>query len=451
MTSSYYIETYGCSLNLSDTEFMEARLEEAGFLPAESAEDADLLILNTCTVKDRTWFNFVKRVREYEKKKKRTSGGTFRPALVIAGCIPRANPDREILKDYGQLGTDALPEIVEVANAALEGKRIRNIESSRAWNRLNAPHARKNPVIEILPIAAGCLGSCAYCQTRFARGSLKSYPGEAVVDQAKKALDGGVREIWITAQDTGAWGKDRGSQLPVLLEKLLETPGEYRVRLGMANPNHVVEFLDRLLEIFHDKRMFRFLHLPLQSGSNRVLELMNRKYRVEDFIKICEAARRFDRDFSISTDIIAGFPGEREEDFEKSLEVLERIRPAVVNRSRYSARPGTQASKMRSLPSKEISIRSRRLSRLVEKISLENNRAWVGGKENVLIDMQKREDSVISRNLYYKSIIIPMEEIGVCERVRFRPGNFAEVRITGATVYHLEAAPIKETGGGEEE
>jgi len=438
----YFIETYGCSLNFSDTEYMEGRLRDAGFVPAGSPETADVVVLNTCTVKDRTFFNFLSRLKYYDGLRKR-HGKEGIPALVIAGCIPRANPGDPALEGRSTLGTDAIGEVAEVAEAALRSTVLRRIEPRKALPRLNQTLVRRHPAIEIVPISKGCLGECFYCQTRLARGRLASYPAGDIVRQIEGALKQGVREIWITSQDTGAWGIDAGSSLPVLLRQVLKIPGSFRVRLGMANPDHVFPLLPSLLEIFQDEKMYRFLHLPLQSGSDDVLKAMNRRYTVSRFLDICGAASSMFSDFSIATDVIVGYPGETDVDFEKTLDVIKEVRPSVVNRSRFSPRPHTRASLLPGLPSRVVRDRSRRLTRLIERISRENNRSFMGWRGTALIDMRKRGDSVIARNGSYKAIILPSPRDSGRGKSMLEPGMFREVEIVDFTTYHLVGKPIK--------
>ncbi len=436
MPKSYYIETYGCSLNISDTEYMEGRLQGADFVRVDTPDDADAIIINTCTVKDRTYRTFVKRLFALEELRRRRADGQSL-AIVIAGCIPKANRDDPVLLPYACLGTDAIGEIAEVVEAALRGASPKCIEPELAVPRLNQPKCRRNPVIEILPIAKGCLGECAYCQTRLARGRLESYPVEEILCQAESALRDGVKEIWLTAQDTGAYGLDVGSSLPDLLRALLQLPGDFRIRIGMGNLNFIIRYINQLLELFSDERLFRFLHLPLQSGSDRILRAMNRQYAVGQFLEICEAICEQYADFSVATDVIVGFPGETDEDFERTLEVLERIHPAVVNRSKYSPRPHTPAAHLPQIPSAVISERSRRLTRVVERLSVKHNRRWLGKLCTVLIDDRKKAGSVVSRNASYKPVAIPINGKIKGEASRLRPGNFCAVEITKAETFHL--------------
>ncbi len=438
---TYYLETFGCSLNRSDSEYMAARLEEAGFACCGSPDQADVVILNTCTVKDRTFLNFKKRLSDYEKLRKQ-GGGT--PAIVIAGCIPAAQPGLPLLSPYSLLGPDALADVVEISRAALDGAAVRRLHSPSDMPRLNQPVRQANPVIAIVPIAAGCLGECAYCQTRLARGRLRSYPAPDVARHVRSALIQGAREIWLTAQDAGAWGMDIGSRLPDLVRMLLDLSGDFRVRLGMANPDHLGLFMSDLIPLFEDGRLFRFLHMPLQSGSDRVLSAMSRRYQAGDFLRLCGGLRDYDPDFTIATDVIAGFPCEEEKDFLATLDVIEQANPAVVNRSKFSPRPGTPASRLRGLPQSVISERSRRLAALVERLSAEHNRRRVGREEDILVDTQKRPDSRIGRDRWYKSVILPQKAFSRKDWEGIVPGTFARVRITGFETWHLVCGPVAE-------
>lgn len=441
MGRKYYIETYGCSLNISDTEYMEGRLGEAGYTFCQDENLADVIIINTCTVKDRTFLEFKKRIKHYSDLKEQVRRKGKSLAIVVAGCIPQANPEDPILQPFALIGPYGIADIADIVEAAIRGETPKRLEAVSQVSRLNRFHIRRNPIIDILPISRGCLGACSYCQTRLARGSLVSYPMEEIKKQALTSLEQGAREIWITSQDTGAWGLDIGSSLPILLENLLKIPGDYRIRLGMTNPNHVLPFLNSLLDIFTDERMFRFLHLPLQSGSDDILRKMNRLYSTDQYLGICEQLYSRDPDFGISTDVIVGFPGENEADFEKTLEVLRRIKPSVVNRSKFSARPKTPACGMQQTPSGIIARRSQRLARFVEDLSMENNRRWVGRSCMVLIDDNKKEGSVISRNNHYKPVVIPLIRGTFDETDRPIPGRFCQVRIRDACTYHLTGSP----------
>lgn len=425
-----YIETYGCALNQADSETIAGLLRAEGFQVVESSQPADLIIINTCTVKERTYLNFVKRLRELQR---------LGQPLIVAGCIPEVYRESPLLKDVSFIGVNEIDQIVEVVHRVLDGEIVQRCGTEVSRRRLLLPTLRANPVIEIIPIAQGCLGECTYCQTRFARGRLHSYPPEHILLRVRLALkDPAVKEIWLTSQDTGAYGLDIGTNIVELLKEILTIKEEFRLRLGMTNPEHLLPLLEELLQIFsEDERLYRFLHIPLQSGSDRVLRAMKRKYTVAEFLRIIHKIREQFSEFSIATDVITGFPEESEEDFLATLSVLREIHPAMVNRSRFSARPLTPAARLPRLPSAVVSDRSRRLSLLVEELSHQENLRWLGWRGKVLIDLQKRPDSLISRNLYYKPIIIPLDNN---QNPSAKLGQFVKVNVKEATTYHLIGA-----------
>jgi MiaB/RimO family radical SAM methylthiotransferase len=238
---------------------------------------------------------------------------------------------------------------------------------------------------------------------------LFSYPKETIVARAKKAVRDGVREIWVTAQDTGAYGKEIGTDLADLLEEICGVEGKFFVRIGMMNPNHALRMLDKLVEVYKNEKVFKFLHLPVQSGDNEVLRLMNRFYSVEDFKKIVRSFRREFPRITIATDVICGFPGETRKAFEKTLELVEEVKPDIVNVSKFFARPKTVAAQMREkfLSPQEIKSRSGEMARLARRVALERNKGWVGWTGEVLIDERgKIPDSWVGRNFAYKPIVI---------------------------------------------
>ncbi len=429
--SKVYIETYGCALNQADSETMAGILHADGFLEADAPPDADLVIINTCTVKTRTFLNFIKRLRALRELGK---------PLLVAGCIPSVYSKAPFLQDVSYITVRDIESVAGVARKVLNGELVQVRGKTYNSSRLLYPVIRLNPVIEIIPLAQGCTGVCTYCQTRLARGALHSYPAEHILERIRRAVnDEGVKEIWLTAQDNGAYGLDRETNIIELLRKIRDVKGMFRVRIGMTNPEHTLSILEHLLDQYEDERMYNFLHLPLQSGSDNVLRAMKRKYQVRDYMKIVERIRTRFKEFTIATDIIAGFPGETDDDFAHTLDVLKEIQPAVVNRSHFSPRPWTPAEQMNQLPVTVINERSRRLSRLVEHLCEQDNERWLDWKGIVLVDMQKRPDSIISRNPAYKPIILPFTH----ERNRkMELGTFAEVKVVAKTTFHLMGEAI---------
>lgn len=417
-----FIRTFGCTLNQSDSEVMAGFLAKAGHKLVEDVDKAELVVFNTCTVKDNPEKRFFSELEKVKQKNK---------MVVVAGCIPQADQHNELLKHVSLLGVKSLDKIVEVVEETKKGNVVRMLRDSKN-QRLNLSKVRKNNVVEIIPLSIGCVGECSYCKTRFARGELMSYDVRAIKKQFEAAIKDGVKEVWLTSQDTGAYGKDIGSNLLLLLKELLSVKGDYRVRLGMLNPNHALEFLDELIDVFKHPNMFKFVHLPVQSGSNKILKLMNRKYKVEDFVKIVKKFRKQIPKITISTDIICGFPGESDEDFEKSHDLLKQLKIPVVNITKFCPRPGTPANKMKKLDTKIIKKRSKNLAELQEKIV--DNKEWLNWKGRIIIDEIGKNNSFVGRNDYYKPVVL--------KNVKLKLGDVVEIKVNRVLRNYLEAGLV---------
>lgn len=393
-----YIETYGCTLNNSDSEVMAGILKEEGFELVDEPENSDLVIINSCIVKSPTEDKMINRVKELKKDKN----------VVLAGCLPQARPEK--FKDVSKIGTYQINNIVDVVKATLEGHSV-TLVAEDDIERLNLPVVRKNPYVEIIPICRGCLGKCSYCITKKARGKLCSYPEENIIMQAEHAVQEGVKEIWITSQDCGAYGKDIGTNLPSLLKQLAKIEGDFRIRVGMMNPNHVIECGDELIDVFMSKKIYEFFHIPVQSGNDKVLKLMKRKYKVQDFKDLVKKIRRTLKHCTIATDVICGFPGETKDQFKDSLDLITEIKPDVLNISRYWKRPGTVAAKQKQLPPRVIKERSAQMTKLFQKTLMDRNVDWLNWRGDVFISEKGTLDnSWRGRNFCYKSVVVLSEE-----------------------------------------
>jgi len=274
---------------------------------------------------------------------------------------------------------------------------------------LNLPKKNSNPVVSIIPINYGCLGSCSYCCVVQARGHLRSYGIQEIVERVQKDYAKGVKEFWLTSQDTASYGRDLNTDLAELLFTLDRTDGDFQIRVGMMTPNLVTEMQSRLIRAFDSKKVFKFLHLPVQSGDDTVLQLMRRFYTTTEFKTIAKEFKASQPYLTLATDVIVGFPGETEEAFENTLKLLKQINPDVVYVSKFFARPKTAAWKMkdRLVERGEIKRRSTVTSELCKQLSAEQNRRWVGWSGDVLVDEKgKIEDSWVGRNFAYKPIVI---------------------------------------------
>ena len=421
-----YIETYGCAVNKGDSEIMKGLLKEAGFSLAKP-EEAEIGIINTCVVKESTEKRMIHRIKTLEE--------IFGNKLIVAGCMP--------LTEYGKLkkltsasflGAKSVNRIVEVVRSVKMGKRIEILEGNGI--KLCKPRVRENPVIGIVQISEGCLSKCSFCITKYARGNLISYPAEKIVSEIKAAKKSGCKEFWITSQDNGCYGFDSGTNLPELLKRVLkEVKGKYFIRTGMMNPQHVKKILGGLLDVYKDERVFKFLHIPVQSGSDSVLRRMKRGYKVKEFAQIVKRFRKEFPEITVWTDMIVGFPGETEREFSKSLELLKEIKSDFTNISRFSSMRGTEASEMKQLPSEIKKERSRKMFELTNKISLEQNEKWLNWSGKILLDeYNKAKRTWIGRNFAYKPVVI---------KGKHSRGEFVNVKIIKAEKTHLFGKVVK--------
>jgi MiaB/RimO family radical SAM methylthiotransferase len=243
----------------------------------------------------------------------------------------------------------------------------------------------------------------------FARGHLRSYGIEEVVERARQDVSLGVRELWVTSQDTACYGKDKGTNLAELLNALCSIEDDFRIRVGMMTPNTVRDILDKLVEVFHDEHVFKFVHLPVQSGDDHVLKRMRRFYSVDDFKNIVTAFRVGFPMMTLSTDVICGFPGESEEAFKNTMQLIEEVKPDIVNVSKFFARPRTVAAEMQEdfVPLTEIRRRSNRVAALARKVAFERNQRWIGWTGEMVVDeVGKISGSWVGRNFAYKPIVV---------------------------------------------
>jgi len=393
----FYLETYGCSANVADGEIMAGLLKENSLISVEEPGKADVNIIVTCTVKTASSHRMMHRI-------KRLSSSNL--PLVVAGCMPKT--ERSLIENINPkvslLGPEDLNRTVETVKAAIKGVQSIHLEGTILPNLL-FPRIRRNQIIGIVKISSGCLGNCTFCQVKIAKGELTSYSPISINNEVKEALKNGCKEIWLTSQDNGCYGKDIGTDLVSLSNSILSIKGDFKIRLGMMNPEYVHNMMDKLMSVLRDEKFFKFLHLPVQCGSNLVLKAMRRTHTVEDFIN---SVKRFRHDFplsTLSTDIIVGYPTETEEDFQKTINLIKEIKPDIVNISKYGARPGTQSERMLQLDSRIVKARSKELHRIVQDTTLLNNVQWIGWRGKVLID-EKVRGAVVGRNFAYRPVII---------------------------------------------
>lgn len=338
-----YIKTFGCSHNVSDSEFMMGQLVDYGYLLTDKPEESDVIVLNSCTVKNPTQAALMRLV---------TDSKTLMKPIVVTGCVPQGDKKIDQLQSVSMLGVTQIDRVVEVVEETLKGNVVHLLEK-KPLPSLDLPKIRKNRYIEIIPINTGCLGNCTYCKTKHARGHLGSYKKEEIIRRMLKAYEEGVKEVWMTSEDTGAYGLDIGSNISELLIEFVEAmPSDLMLRIGMTNPPYILDHLQVVGRILNHPQVFGFLHVPVQSGSDTVLERMNREYTAEDFKTVCSYLMENCPQLTIGTDIICGFPGETDAEHKLTLDILEQLKPPVVNISQFYSRPGTIAARMKQVDTK---------------------------------------------------------------------------------------------------
>ncbi len=394
-----WIEAYGCSASMADSEMITGLLKDAGYEIASSRKEGSLNLIVTCSVKDTTEHKMVHRIKQLSK--------TGKP-LVVAGCLPKADKDKvELLSPQASLmGPHSIDRSVDIVDAAFAGARLVALDDS-VPDKINIPKVRLNPVVGIIEIASGCMSECTFCQTKMAKGWLRSYRIGDIVRQIKTDVEAGCKEIWLTSTDNGCYGRDNGSSLTELLSECCRIDGDFKIRVGMMNPQYVPEMLDELVDVFYkNDRLFRFLHMPVQSGSNRILAKMKRGHTAELFSNAVRAFRSKMPDFTISTDVIVGFPTETESDLQKTIDLLRKTEPDVVNISRYSARPGTESAGWKGvrISTKVVKERSERLHAVAREVSRNRNALWAGWQGQITIDEVGK--AVQGRNYAYKPVVL---------------------------------------------
>ena len=384
--------TQGCSANVADSEVMMGILKDRGDVLVDNSEDADVVVINSCTVKGPTETAFKRKLTELKGKK-----------VVIAGCIPQAEPKN--YSDYSRIGTYQIKNITKVVDETLKGNQVALLERNDE-GRLNLPKVRKSNFVEIVPILQGCLNSCTFCKTKHARGNAVSYPINDIVRHVSKSVEEGVKEIWLTSQDNAVYGLEFNSNLAELLKEIVSIDRDFKIRVGMGNPKYMLGYLDDLISIMKHPKMFKFIHIPLQAGSDKVLEDMKRGYTSEEFAFIVKKFKEEIPEITIMTDIICGYPTETAKDFEKTVKVIKETKPDMINVSRFWPRPGTPAAKLRQIDGGESKDRASIMMDLFKEVALQNNQKLMGWKGRITITEPGKFNTWVGKNDSYKQVVV---------------------------------------------
>ena len=419
---SIYIETYGCALNRADSYVMMTLLKSEGYNFVEKPEDADIIILNTCAVRLETEERMKQRIKELNKLSKK---------LIVAGCMSSAEPATvlSISPNSSLIGPQAVEKIVDIVKSQ-DRKVI--LEGDRA---LITPRVFEGK-IAIIPIADGCAGNCNFCITKLARRKLRSYPLREIVESAKYAIQNNAKEIELTGQDTAAYGLDLGGTINLtdVVNKIAEIDGDFMIRIGMMTPEQAMRIADDIIEVLKNPKVYKFIHLPVQSGDDRVLKLMNRKYTVDEYKELVLEIRRKIPFVNITTDIIIGHPGEDEEAFNNTLSLMKDLRFERIHLAMYSLRPNTRSASMPQIPDSIKKQRMQLANKLYEDIGFSVHSEYIGTVSKILTTEHGRKGSVVGRLMNYIPVVIRNENAEL--------GRWYNVKITEASFYDLRGVFI---------
>jgi threonylcarbamoyladenosine tRNA methylthiotransferase CDKAL1 len=394
-----YIESYGCTANQADASAMREAIATSGGRIVDSPAEADVVIVNTCAVTHYTSNAMLRAIARHKGRR-----------VIVAGCMAAAQP--ELLHGCERArGTGPAP-VLRMLGLQCDDTIPLTMSGRTA----------------IVKIAEGCRGHCSYCIVRRARGELRSRPPGEVVAAVRRAIAAGAAEIYLTAQDTGVYGMDIGCDLPALIRRIDDIEGDFKVRIGMMNPFSIADIVPQLSAVLRLPRVYRFAHIPVQSGSNRILRLMERPYTEEEYSTLVARIREAVPGITFSTDYITGFPTESDEDFRLTLDDLRRNRPLKVNITRFSPRPDTPAAKLPGVPGSVKKARSRALTALHHEITSAYMRDASGETRRVLVTEKGKQGTVVARDDSYNMVVL---------REDLPPGMTVEAKIFGAGVTYM--------------
>ncbi len=418
-----FFKTYGCQMNMRDTEIMKGYLLDAGIEVVEDMKDSDLVILNTCAVREKSANKAYSLIGRLKKRGLRVG---------VTGCVAqiKAKEFKERGADF-VLGTRALDSIVNAVKGKIDvdvSDHLANVEQYKLEGRSKGRHAWVN-------IISGCDKFCTYCIVPYTRGREISRPMDEIVKEVKMLAESGHNQITFLGQNVDSYGKDLkdGTSLAALFKRVYNVEGIERFWFLTSYPS---DLSDELIEVVAERpRIAKNFHLPPQSGSDRILKLMNRRYTREEYLHLVEKIRKIIPNASIGGDVIVGFPGESDEDFEQTLSLVKEVRFIRLNLAPYSPRPGTAASKLYAddVPFKVKKSRMAKLSNLQHGIMLELNEKLVGKDVEVIVE--GRSDS----NSYGRTIDNRM----VFFEGSFEDGQKVKVKITRATAGPLYGEALK--------
>jgi len=436
MAKKYYIKTFGCQMNVNDSEKMGGLLESLGYERAESAEEADVIIVNTCSVRakpDNKAFSFIGNLKRLKRKKPET-------VIAVAGCVPQKERDQILRFNHVNLvfGTFNFVRLPELLKRAKEEGRVVEILNSKIPDEEKIPlieTSLQNPYVSYVTVQRGCNRFCTYCIVPFTRGRERSVKPELVVEEVKRLAERGVKEVHLLGQNVDFYEYE-GTDLADLLYMVSEVEGIERVRFTTSHPAGFSEKIARAIREI--EKVCPYVHLPPQSGSNRILERMNRGYTREEYIEKVRMLKEIVPEVALSGDFIVGFPGETEKDFEDTLSLVEEC---VFDQGfvfEYSPRPFTKAAEFKDDVPKEVKNRRlKELQELIKRQAEEKNRRRIGKVEEVLIEgFSPKGTELYGRTRDNKPVAVEGNEDLM--------GKIVKVEITESSPFFLRGKPVLE-------
>lgn len=434
-----FLKTYGCQMNVYDSERIMESLSENGYKQTNNLNESDLIIFNTCHIREKAaekLYSDIGRLKKIRKEKK----------IIVAGCVAQAE-DKQIIQRMPEVDLvigpqtyHKIPELVSKLN-----KKIKYVETDfpieNKFNLLKKRVRSEKKPSAFLTIQEGCDKFCTFCVVPYTRGAEYSRTTKELVEETKQLLSQGVSEITLLGQNVNAYHGEglngRTSNLADLIYELSKLAGLERIRY---TTNHPVDVNQELIDAHRDiKKLMPYIHLPIQSGSNRILKLMNRKHTCEEYIEIIEKIRNARNDIALSSDFITGFPGETDKDFELTIDLVKKIKYAQAYSFNYSPRPGTpSADYEKQIPQNIKSERLKLLQDILKQQQLEFNNQSKGKIVSILIERKGREiDQLVGKTPYMQSVFFKNIEN------KSKIGDFIDVKIDTIKVNNLSGELVE--------
>ncbi len=435
MSRTYWVETYGCQMNVSDSELMEGVLTADGYRSVSTPDEADVILVNTCAIRDHAERRVLGRVAELNRVKK------SRPGVLIGvcGCMAQRLGERLMEQaDYVDMviGPDAYRSLPQIIDEASRNGGVVDIELNPAENYEGLEMRRASRVSAWIPIQRGCNYRCTYCIVPYTRGDEKNREPGAILAEIRKLADEGITEFTLLGQTVNSYRFD-GWNFARLLRAVARVPGVRRLRYTSPHPNDVTRELVEVMA--EEEAVCAHLHLPVQSGSNRVLKRMVRRYTREEYTQRVELLRELIPHIALTTDIIVGFPGEKEEDFRETLDLVNEVEYDSAFTFKYSPRDGTPSTRTDPETFVAPEVAQRRLEELIKavrEIAARRNLAEVGSTREVLLEKRARRGNLLQgKTETNKAVLIPGPDEWL--------GRYMKVALTGTTGATFTGYPIE--------